>query len=165
MFGRRRPPADLVRQLAPDDRVVAWATTADGATVLASQIGLWWPDGDGNRLIGWERIDKATWTEAGLTVVEAEVVDGVLLVDRPAATVQIAEPGDLPHVVRRRVEASVARSELQPVPGGLARFVARRVPGLNGLTWWARLEPGTRDSAEVRQAVADLIEQLSVPAG
>jgi hypothetical protein len=40
------------------------------------------------------------------------------------------------------------------VPGGTARFVARRLPGADGLGWWARLEPGTPDTPETRSAIA-----------
>ena len=52
-------------------------------------------------------------------------------------------PRDLPPVVRKRIETNVVRSEVLPVPGGSARFVARRIPGQDGLRWWARLEDGT----------------------
>jgi hypothetical protein len=83
-----------------------------------------------------------------------------LLVDRPAVRVELVTPRDLPPTIRRRVESNVVRSEVHPVAGGSARFVARRVPGRDGVVWWARLEPGTRDSGEVRAQVARRIELL-----
>jgi hypothetical protein len=55
--------------------------------------------------------------------------------------------------VRKRVEGNIVRSELLGVAGGQARFVARRVPGRNGVRWWARLEPGTAETPELLAAV------------
>ncbi|HET8581928.1 MAG TPA: hypothetical protein VFL65_01655, partial [Jatrophihabitans sp.] len=86
-----------------DERVVSWADTADGAVVAATPLGLWWP---GPRRIPWQRIDKAVWRDGVLSVVEADVVDDELLVDRPAVSVTIAVPRDLPPTVRKRVEAN-----------------------------------------------------------
>ena len=59
LFTRREtPPADVARLLAREDRVISWADVADGGVVLASTRGLWWPEPDGQRLIGWQVIDK-----------------------------------------------------------------------------------------------------------
>jgi hypothetical protein len=58
------------------------------------------------------------------------------------------------------VEANIVERELLAVPGGAVRFVARRVPGRDGLTWWAHLEPGTPETPEVRSAIAARIERL-----
>ena len=161
LFHRRdAPPADVLALLPRDERVVAWADTADGRVVLATPAGIWWPDPDGPRLIGWHRVNKATWREQLLVVVEAELVDDLLLVDRPAVTAELGVPRDLPPTVRKRVEANVVRSEIHPVPGGAARFVARRLPGADGLGWWARLEPGTPDLDETRSAIADRIARM-----
>lgn len=161
IFSRReRPPAEIVALLDRDERVVSWADVAGGGVVVATQRGLWWPFPDGPRRIGWEHIDKAVWRDDELTVVEASVVDELLLVDRPPVTVRLDVPRDLPPTVRKRVEASVLRSEVHAVPGGAARFVARRIPGRDGVTWWARLEPGTRDAPMVRTEVAARIGLL-----
>jgi hypothetical protein len=139
--------------LPKDERVVSWADTADGSVVLATPSGLWWPDDAGPRLIGWQLVDKAVWHEGVLTVVEAEVLEEVFLVDRAPVSALLSVPRDLPPTVRKRVENNIVRSEVATVGGGAARFVARRVPGRNGIIWWARLEPGTADSPEVRAAV------------
>jgi hypothetical protein len=151
---RDDPPADVVAQLPRGERIVSWADLEGGGVVLASPAGLWWPTDDGHRLIGWERVIKAIWRDGRLTVIEADVVDDLLLVDRIPVAVALAVPRDLPPVVRKRVEANVVRSELLGVGGGAARFVARRVPGRDGVQWWARLEDGTPDTPEVRAAVA-----------
>lgn len=161
LFHRReRPPAEVLARLPAGERVVSWADTAGGDVVLATPTGLWWPAADDHRLIGWQHIDKVTWRERLLVVVEAEVVDDVLLVDRAPIAAELTAPRDLPPTVRKRVEANVVRSELLPVPGGTARFVARRLPGADGLGWWARLEPGTPDSAEVRVAIGARLARM-----
>ncbi|GAA2221651.1 hypothetical protein ACFY2R_15520 [Micromonospora olivasterospora] len=137
-----RPP------LAADERVLAWATAGNGegdGVIVASNRGLWLP-GRGER-IGWHDILKAVWSGRELTVTPAERVaerDGYLVVaDRPAETYLLLDPGDLPHQVRARVTRSVAYTQEHPVPGGAGRIAARRVPGVDGLTWTVRYEPGT----------------------
>ena len=157
IFRRRdRPPRELVAQLNRDERIVSWADTDAGA-VAASNRGLWVP---AYRRIGWELVDKAVWRDGVLTVNEAELVDDLLLRDLPSIQLPLTAPRDLPPTVRRRVEASVVRSEVLPVAGGAARFVARRVPGRDGVSWWARLEPGTRDTDATRTSVRSRRDQL-----
>jgi hypothetical protein len=160
IFGRRqRPPAELVALLDRDERVVSWAPTDAGA-VAATNRGLWVP-APAYRRIGWELVDKAVWRDGVLSVVEAELIDDLLLRDKPPLHLRLAEPRDLPPTIRRRVEASVVRSEVLPVSGGAARFVARRVPGRDGVSWWARLEAGTPDSPQTRASVRAHRDQLA----
>lgn len=154
LFHRRDvPPPDVLARLPRDERVLSWADTAGGAVVLATPTGLWWPEGTSSRLIGWQYVTKALWRDGVLTVIEADVIDDLLLVDRPPVSVELSAPRDLPPTVRRRIEANVVRSELLAVGGGTARFVARRTPGRDGMVWWARLEHGTQDTEQVRSAV------------
>lgn len=161
IFRRRdEPPAEVVAQLPRHERVVSFADVAGGGCVLASPAGLWWPSPDGVRLIAWQHITKAIWRDGRLSVIEADVVDDLLLIDREPVDVEVSVPRDLPPVVRKRVEANVVHSQVQPVAGGAARFVARRIPGQDGVRWWARLEPGTPDRPEVRAAVAARVDQL-----
>lgn len=155
LFGRREtPPDDALGFLDRGERVLSWADTDTGRAVLATPRGIWWPDGAEYRLIGWQFVDKATWREGVLTLVQADVVDDLLLVDRAPVTARLATPRDLPPTVRKRVEANVVRSELVSVPGGAARLVARRVPGHDGLTWLARLEAGAFDTPGLRAAIS-----------
>jgi hypothetical protein len=167
LFARRdRPPAELVALLDRDERVVSWADTSDRSVIAATQLGLWWPFADGLRRMPWEQIDKVMWREGGeLSVVEAEIVDDLLLVDLPSVTAVLATPRDLPPTVRKRVEGNILARELVAVPGGSVRFVARRRPGADGLAWWARLEPGTPDSPDVRAAIRARLELLRESAG
>lgn len=154
---RERPPGDLVALLDRDERIVSWADTDTGA-VAASNRGLWVP---AYRRIGWELVDKAAWRDGVLSVTEAELVDELLLRDLPPIHLRLTVPRDLPPTVRRRVESSVVRSEVMPVAGGAARFVGRRVPGRDGVSWWARLEPGTRDTEQTRTSVRTRRAQLA----
>ena len=155
LFHRRdAPPADLVAHVPPDERVVSWADVRGGSAVLATPAGLWWPCDEGPRRIPWQHITKATWQERTLRVIEADVVDDLLLVDREPVAVELEVPRDLPPVVRKRIESNVVRSELIAVVGGAARFVARKIPGQDGVRWWARLEDGTPDTEQVRSAVS-----------
>jgi hypothetical protein len=164
LFHRRdAPPADALAQLGRDERLVSWADTEAGSVVLATPRGLWWPDDEAAaalRLIAWQHVSRATWRDGVLAVIEADVVDDLLMFDRRPVAVRLSVPRDLPPTVRKRVEANIVRSELEPVTGGAARVVARRVPGENGLRWWARLEPGTADTGQVRSALAARVASL-----
>jgi len=155
---RERPPAEVVALLAADDRIVSWAPTLAGGAVAASRFGLWWPEPAGPRRINWELIDNATWHNDTVTVIEANLVDGLLLVDRAPVSVELAQARDLPPTIRRRVQSSVVSSELVTGGGIAMRVVGRRVPGRDGVSWWARLEPGTRDSPDVRVIVHDVLD-------
>ena len=163
LFRRRdEPPAEALAQLPREERVVSWADVT-GGVVVASPSGLWWPEaGDRLRLIAWQHITKAIWRDGRLGVIEADVVDDLLLVDLDPVWVEVSVPRDLPPTVRKRVELNVVQSQVHPVLGGSARFVARRIPGRDGLQWWARLENGTPDLPEVRASVADRIAALRI---
>jgi hypothetical protein len=155
LFARReRPPASALARLDKEERVVAWADTSDDQVVVATSLGVWWPEVAGPRRVPWQHIDKVVWRENVLTLTEADVVDDALLVDRPSVSVSLAKPRDLPPVVRKRVEANIVRSELLSVGGGAVRFVARRLPGRDGIAWWARIEPGTPQTERVRSAIS-----------
>src|SRR5207245_10888414 len=130
------------------ERTLAVGDTAD-APVVATNVGLWLPDGSSWRRLGWQDVVKATWTGDSLQLIEG-TVDGGLITDLPARAVALSDPRNLPAGVRLRVEASIARWEQVQVPGGNARLVARRVPGVDGLTWTARLDTGTPDSEAAR---------------
>jgi hypothetical protein len=161
LFTRReRPPAEVVTRLDKDERVVSWADTANDEVVVATPLGLWWPDGGELRRILWQHIDRATWRDEVLTVIEADVVDDLLLVDRAPVAARLTRPRDLPPTVRKRVEGNIVRTELAAVPGGSVRFVGRRVPGQDGITWWAHLDGTTPDTEELRSAIRARIEIL-----
>jgi hypothetical protein len=151
---RDAPPESIVDVIPSDQRIVSWAETAAGAFVVATPVGLWWPSDDGLRLVRWQFINKVVWQGTALVLTEAELVDDLLLVDRPEVAVDLAVPRDLPPTIRKRIESNVVRSEVVAFSGGTARFVARRIPGEDGVRWWARLEGGTEDTDQIRAAVS-----------
>lgn len=155
---RRRPrlPADRRPAIEPDERIVAWAEAEEGGVVVATTRGLFLP---GRDRLGWHEIHKVTWSGRMLAVVAAAVVEkhhGYDVVeDLPPTSYSLNDPGDVPHQVRARVTRSVAYSVHHRLAGGGVRVVARRVPGVDGLTWAVRYDPGTEPAAEL---VADLVE-------
>ncbi len=154
LFQRRvRLPDPVTDWLDPGERPLSYADTDDGEVVVATSSGLWWPFEAGPRRMPWHLVDKATWQDDILTVTEAVIVDDVLLEDRAPVAARLATARDLPQTVRQRVQGSVVRSELVPVPGGAARLVGRRVAGRDGVAWYARLERGTVDTSDARSAV------------
>jgi len=159
LLRRERPPASVLALLASGERVLSWADTADGNVVLATPLGLWWPADAGTRRIGWQYISKASWQDDVLTVIEGEVEDDLIRDRRPVA-VALATPRNLPIVVRKRVNANIVKTELATIAGGAVRFVGRRMPGAGGIAWWARLEPGTPMTEDVRSAVHARLELL-----
>jgi hypothetical protein len=157
---RDRPPAAALAVLEPGERVVSWADTDDGGVVLATPRGVWWPDGNALRLIGWQYISKAVWRDDVLTVTEGDVDNGIIR-DRSPVSVRLVVPRDLPPAIRKRVEQNVVSTEVVPVGvGGAVRFVGRRLPGADGVAWWARLEAGTPETAEVLAAVRARLVRL-----
>jgi hypothetical protein len=182
-------PANRRPALARDERVLAWAAvsaaTASGAgraaggpagadreadapagddagVVVATNLGLWLP-GEAERL-GWHQIHKAAWDGQRLAVTTAEVVgerDGYRIVaDQPVRHFRLADPGELPHQIRARVTRSVAYTQHYAGGGGGVRVAARRVPGVDGLTWTVRFDAGMPPPDEVILAETDrLVEE------
>ncbi|MDQ7903028.1 hypothetical protein RB614_00650 [Phytohabitans sp. ZYX-F-186] len=156
---RRKPklPADQRPALEPDERILAWAPTSDAGVVVATNRGLWLP---GLHRMGWHEVHKAVWSGRELVVTPAAVVgEGAgytVVADQPILSTLLLDPGDVPDQVRARVTRSVAYTEHHPLPeGGGVRVVARRVSGVDGLTWTVRYDPGTpKDEATVDDLVA-----------
>src|SRR3954447_21207851 len=143
---RRRPrlPAAQRPPLEPEERVLAWAAVGDEGALVATNRGLWLPDG---KRLGWHEIHKAAWSGRELRITPAEVAeerDGYqVMVDAPVIGFLLLEPGELPDQVRTRVTRSVAYTSHHPMNTGGVRVVGRRVPGRNGLTWSVRYDAGT----------------------
>jgi hypothetical protein len=157
-FLRRRPklPAALRPGLDPDERVLAWAATGDTSAVVATNRGVWLPD---HGRLGWHQIHKAVWSGRELVVTPAEVAGEragyTVLVDAPAVTYLLLDPGDVPDQVRTRVTRSVAYTAYHQLPEGGVRVVGRRVSGADGLSWSVRYDPGTPGDAGPVVAVTD----------
>jgi len=159
-------PEGFAGHLEPDERVLATAPTTDGAYLVVTSWGLWVPEGDGVRRLGWHLVSRATWKNGALAVVEATEVEeidaAVLLADRPARRFRLAEPGRVPEVVHARVEGSIRSRHRRELPGGGAWFVQRKVPGRDGTVLQVRPDPGT-DPAVAAQVVADVVRSLRRP--
>jgi hypothetical protein len=156
---KRKPklPAGQRPALDPDERILAWARAAEDGVVVATNRGLWLP---GLSRLGWHEIHKAVWSGRELVVTPATVVDErdgyTVVADQPILSTLLVDPGDVPDQVRTRVTRSVAYTEHHQLPeGGGVRVVARRVSGVDGLTWTVRYDPGTPvDQAAVDDLVA-----------
>ncbi len=161
LFGARvKPPASLRKLFGADERLLAMADS-ERAAVAATQFGLWLPTETGWRRVDWDQVVKATWTEAGLELIEGEVDAEGVVTDLPALRLRPAEPRNLPAVLRVRVERSIGRWEQVHVPGGTGRIIGRRKAGVDGLQWTARLDSGTPDSAEARELLVSYLARIA----
>jgi hypothetical protein len=143
---RRRPklPAGHRPPLEGDERILTWAPVGDDGALVATNRGLWLPDG---KRLGWHEIHKAAWSGRELRITPAETAQSrtgyAVLVDGPVVSFLLLEPGDLPDQVRTRVTRSVAYTTHHPMPTGGVRVVGRRVSGQDGLSWAVRYDAGT----------------------
>ena len=151
---RRRPklPVDRRPGLDPDERVLAWAWAgpeSGGPVAVATNRGLWLPE---RPRMGWHEIHKAAWSGRELRVIPAEVAEVrdsyAVLIDAPALSCLLLEPGEVPDQVRTRVTRSVAYTSHHALPVGGVRVVGRRVAGVDGLSWAVRYDAGTPVDAE-----------------
>jgi hypothetical protein len=148
--------------LEPEERILTWAPVAEDTALVATNLGLWRPDG---KRLGWHEIHKAAWSGRELRITPAEVAeerdDYRVLVDGPVAGFLLLEPGELPDQVRTRVTKSVAYTSHHRLNMGGVRVVGRRVPGRNGLTWSVRYDSGTPVGLP---AVIELTDELVLAA-
>ncbi|MEI4278921.1 hypothetical protein [Klenkia terrae] len=168
-FGR---PPGPVAQAAGSEDVLAWGARRDGGWLAATSAGLRTvPDGADapeGELLPWHLVGHARWaaTETGGSFAVTpllEVEPGVQA--RGAVTRHVLDDaGELPAVVRRRVDQTVVASKRHPLPaGGGVLLVARRVPGQSAREWTVvfdddadRDDPAARDVA--RQRLAEAVE-------
>lgn len=148
-----------------DERVLTWARAVADSVVVVTTRGVWLP---GRSRLGWHEIHKAAWAGSRLTVTPSQrVADGdgyTVMADDVPVVVDLTDPGGVPAEVRNRVTRSVAHTTHHPLPGGGVRVVARRVPGVDGLTWHVRYDEGTEaDDPEVVAATASLVAEAAAP--
>ena len=173
-----RPPEPVrVAVLASsdlDERVLAWGVlarehgwlvaTSQGLRVVPSEV----TSVDQIVVLPWHEIGHARWTATNdgggsfeVTVL-VEVEPGVQVRQTPIRYV-LTDAGELPAVVRKRVDQTVVASQRAPLPdrGGVL-LVARRVPGQAAREWSVvfdddadRQDPVKREVA--RQKLADLV--------
>lgn len=161
VFHRRiKLPARLRALLEPDERLLGLGDSG-AETVAATQFGLWIPATPDWRRIDWDAVVKATWTEAGLQVIEGALDEQGIVTDLAPVWIRPAEPRNLPAVVRVRVERSIGRWEQVHVPGGTGRIVGRRRSGVDGLRWTARLDSGTPDTPQARVVLVEYLARIA----
>jgi hypothetical protein len=161
---------EAVRAALPDDeRVLAWGPlTRDEGWLVATDRGLRRLGRGVDELLPWHEIGSAKWSAAGGTggsfsVVPLTEVEPGVQARGPVQRHVLADAGDLPAIVRRRVDQTVVASQRSPLPGnGGVLLVARRIPGQAGREWTVvfdddadRADPVAREVA--RQKLADVV--------
>jgi hypothetical protein len=173
-----RPPEPVrVAVLAstdPDERVLAWGTLArDEGWLVATSRGLrvvppQVTSVEDAEVLPWHEIGHAHWagTDDGggsFRVVALVEVEPGVQARQPEQRYLLTDAGDLPSVVRRRVNQTVVASHRSPLPGtGGVLLVARRVPGQAVREWSVVFDDDSRrDDPEAREAarrkLADLV--------
>jgi hypothetical protein len=123
-------------------------------------------------VLRWHEIGSARWTATNdgggaFEVVALEEVEPGVQARRPSVRYVLTEAGDLPTVVRKRVDQTVVASQRAPLPdrGGVL-LVARRIPGQAAREWSVvfdddadRQDPVKREVARQKLAEAVAAEQ------
>ena len=168
-----RPPEPVRAVLAdPDERVLAWgALVREGGWLVATSRGLCTVRADGTTaddVLRWHEIGHAKWSAGadggGSFAVTplAEVEPGVQA-RQPVRRYVLADAGDLPATVRRRVDETVLASQRASLPGGGGvLLVARRIPGQPVREWTVVFDDDADRTDEVsreaaRQKLADAV--------
>ncbi|HEY0400990.1 MAG TPA: hypothetical protein VGD09_03165 [Blastococcus sp.] len=173
-----RPPEPVrVAVLAsadPDERVLAWGTLVrDGGWLVATSRGLRIVPRQVTSVVEaevlpWHEIGSARWLATAdgggrFEVVPLTEVEPGVQARQPEVRHVLRDAGELPAVVRRRVDQTVVASQRSPLPGGGGvLLVARRIPGQPAREWTVvfdddvqRSDPEAREAA--RQKLADLV--------
>jgi hypothetical protein len=152
----------------PDERVLAWGelvrdqgwlvATTRGLRVVPSGLPL--DEAGGVGVLGWHEVGSARWAATNdgggsFTVTALAEVEPGVQVREPAARYALTDAGDLPAVVRRRVDQTVVASRRSPLPGGGGVvLVARRVPGQAAREWTVVFDDETDRTDPEARAVA-----------
>jgi hypothetical protein len=163
-----RPPErvrDVVASSADrDERVLAWGVLArDAGWLVATSVGLRNVPADATsdgEVLRWHEIGSARWqgtADGGgsFTVTPLTEVEPGVQCRLPATRYVVVDRGNLPAVVRRRVDQTVVASRRSPLPnGGAVLLVARRIPGQPAREWTVvfdddadRHDPASREVA------------------
>lgn len=160
----RRPGLDNdVRErldLAPKERILAFADDGEGRSVVASETAL-----HVQRLppeysrLGWEQIERASYDPGVLTVVLSADLGGSTL------RIPVGDGRDLPVVVRDRVTASVIVDRFVALDGDAGvRIVGRR--GSSGdIVWRADLDPGLANHSAARAEAQGVLAEVQSEVG
>lgn len=150
---------------APGERLLAWGELVGGEACVCTDWAIHYP---GPTRVPWDLVVRGAWSEEFLDLV-VQSAPGA-----PTSQVRLRfdEPGQVPGVVRERVEWTVVashRARLQHEDGreGVAMLNARRSPQTGEIRWAVAFDagidprdPGWRTSADA--ALADLRGQLGI---
>jgi hypothetical protein len=179
-FARPPEPVRVAVLASPDadERVLAWGAlareqgwlvaTSRGLRVVPTEV----TSVTDAAVLPWHEIGSARWTATNdgggsFEVVALEEVEPGVQARLPATRYVLREAGDLPSVVRKRVDQTVVASQRAPLPdrGGVL-LVARRVPGQAAREWSVvfdddadRQDPAKREVARQKLAEAVAAEQ------
>jgi hypothetical protein len=179
-FARPPEPVRVAVLASPDadERVLAWGPlTRDEGWLVATSRGLRVVPPEVTSVtdaavLPWHQVGHARWTATNdgggsfEVVALAEVEPGVQ-VRQPPTRYVVTDAGDLPSVVRKRVDQTVVASQRAPLPdrGGVL-LVARRIPGQAAREWSVvfdddadRQDPAKREVARQKLAEAVAAEQ------
>ncbi|TYP87464.1 hypothetical protein [Blastococcus xanthinilyticus] len=163
-----RPPEQVVAAVPPDEDPLAWGALArDAGWLVATTRGLRRVSGSGSDLLPWHEVGHARWAATAdgggtFTVTPLTEVEPGVQARLPEVRHALAGAGDLPAVVRRRVDQTIVTSRRVPLPGrGGLVLVARRVPGQPVREWTVvfdddadREDPAARETARQKLSEA-----------
>lgn len=173
-----RPPepvrAAVPTSADPDERVLTWGTLSRGqGWLVATSRGLRVvpPEvlpGEEPTLLRWHEVGHARWTGThdgggSFAITPLTEVEPGVQAREPVVRHVLSDSGDLPAVVRKRVDQTVLVSRRALLPGGGGvLLVARRVPGQAAREWTVvfdddtdRTDPVAREAA--REKLADMV--------
>ena len=166
-FARAPEPVRTAVQAAgdPDERVLAWGTlTGDEGWLVATSRGLRAVGSHGQSagagLLSWHEVGHAKWSTAGagderLEVTPLAEVEPGVQARQPARSYRFTDAGELPAVIRRRVDETVVVSRRSPLPdSGGVLLVARRIPGQAAREWTVVFDDDARRSDPVAREAA-----------
>ena len=152
--------------VAPGEKVLASATSADGTVLAGTRDAFYVAAGEETRRVPWEQVEAADWDRDTDTFRLSEV--GTWGEQRPVHTAMLPDPGRLLELVRERVTASVVLQRHVVVSGrrGL-RVIARRAPAGTGAVQWVYeydegLDP---DDPGVREVARATLEAMRLEVG
>jgi hypothetical protein len=175
-----RPP-EAVRMAVeaagdPEERVLGWgALTGDEGWLVATSRGLRAVGSHGQStdvgLLPWHEVGHAKWTpgagDGRLDVTPLKEVEPGVQARQPVRRYRFTDAGELPAVIRRRVDETVVVSRRSPLPdSGGVLLVARRIPGQAVREWTVvfdddaqRSDPVAREAAREKLAEVVALDQ------
>ncbi len=167
MRWRRQLDPRVAELLGPSgqERLLAWGELTDGTVVACTDLALHLP---GHGRVPWDLVIRAAWSDEFLDVV-TQAAPGA---PSTHTRLRFDQPGQVPGVVRERIEWTVVASQRVPLAhpdgrAGAALLNARRSPQSGDVRWAVvfdagldRSDPGWRAAADA--ALGQLRGQLGV---